>query len=112
MKSPVTPSMLDISKRIDKSPAACPRYAQQASVFARRLLTIDQGGRVDPDGEALLGYFQIRRDVGYQDRDDQQVIAAYEVEAVRCSVRGRPSISTPRWMPPPFSPTAALVSGM
>ncbi len=46
-----------------------------------RLLTIDQGGRVDPDGEALLGYFQFRRDVGYQDRDDQQVIAAYEVEA-------------------------------
>ena len=46
-----------------------------------RLLAIEQGGRVDPDGETLLGYFQFRRDVGYQDRDDQQVIAAYEVEA-------------------------------
>lgn len=46
-----------------------------------RLLTIDQGGRVDSDGEALLGYFQFCRDVGYQDRDNQQVVAAHETEA-------------------------------
>ena len=45
------------------------------------LRSIHQGGRVNPDGEALLGYFQFCRDVGYQDRDNQQVVSAHETEA-------------------------------
>lgn len=45
------------------------------------LRTIDQGGRVDPNGEALLGNLQRSLYIGQPDRNDQQIVATHEVEA-------------------------------